>query len=291
MNEKQKIQGVENKELYLFVAIIIIIIVLLMFEMFFFEGRKDVVEEMATAEAELQEMANETVSKEQKDVYKVINAIVDMLNKKDYEGLYNDLKDDYKNYYFRDFENFKSFINIYAKEEYYPKYGSYYRSGDLYYVIVDFLKSEYTREDLLTQRANKVDTLVLEEVEKGNFKFALNGFVENISHNTSKTVDGVTFTLQSSLRNTETMETTVMISNKSDKALSVSTTNIQPNVSGSNTAKLSATSSVNLEPGEFGTLSIEYYFQYDTGREFNGVTISGVKFDDGTIMETFSIYK
>lgn len=291
MSEKQKIQGVENKELYLFIAIVAIIIVLLMFEMFFFEGRKDVAEEMANTEAQLQEMANTTVDKEQKDVYKVVNNIVDMLNKKDYEGLYSSLKDDYKNYYFRDFENFKSFIDVYAKEEYYPKYNSYYRSGDLYYVIVDFLKSKYTREDLLTQRANKVDTLVLEEVEKDKFKFALNGFVENKLYNTSKTVDGVTFTLQSSVRNTETMETTVMISNDSDKSLSVSTTNIQPNISGSNTAKLSVTSSINLAPGEFGTLSIEYYFQYNSGREFNGVTISGVKFDDGTIMETFNIYK
>jgi len=122
-------------------------------------------------------------------------------------------------------------------------------------------------------------------------KFALNGFIQNIPYNKSKTVDEVTFTLQNSIRNIETMQTTVIISNASDKVVNVSTSNIQPNILGGNVAKLSTTSSVNLNPGEIGSLTVEYYFQYNSNKEFSGVTISGAKFGDGTIIKDVYISK
>jgi len=282
MSEKQKIEGVNNKELKAFFAIICVLIILIIFEIFFFEGRTEVAEEMMAVEQELQQKASVTVAAEQKTVYKALNNVISMMNNKEYEKLYDILKDDYKDYYFREYKNFENFIQSYARLEYYPKYNSYYRDGDLYYIIVEFLQPKYTREMLLSRRVNKVDTIVLQELNDGNFKVALNGFVENILHNKSKTVEGVTFTLQNSVRNTETMETTVLISNNSSKSISVSTSNIQPEILGGNSAKLSVTSSVNLEPGNVGLLTIEYYFQYDSGKEFRGVTISDVKFDDGT---------
>jgi len=291
MNKKQKIEGVDNKELIAFVAIIGVVIILLMFEMFFFRGRPEVTEEMANADAHLQEMSNVTVTAEKRNVYNVINNIVTLMNNKEYKTLYDNLKEDYKNYYFGEYSNFEDFMKLYAKEEYYPKYGSYYREGNLYYIIVDFLKSKYTRDELLSPRATKVDTIVLEELDDGNYKFALNGFIQNIPYNKSKTVDEVTFTLQNSIRNIETMQTTVIISNASDKVVNVSTSNIQPNILGGNVAKLSTTSSVNLNPGEIGSLTVEYYFQYNSNKEFSGVTISGAKFGDGTIIKDVYISK
>lgn len=291
MSRKQKIQGVENKELILFIAIIVIVIVLLIFEGSMFKGRTDITEKLIETEKQLQEMADVNVDSEQKTIYKVVNDIVELMNNKDYDKLYEMLTEDYKNYYFRDYNSFKTFMDVYAKESYYPKYSSYYRDGDLYYVMINFLKSKYTREDLLSPSVNKVDTIVLKELKNGEFSFALNGFVENIVHNNSKTVNGITFTLQNSVRNTETMKTTVVISNKSDKDVSVSTTNIEPNISGSNTSKVSATTSVNLSPNEIGALTIEYYFQYNSGREFKGVSISGVKFEDGAVLDSINIYK
>lgn len=291
MKEKQKIEGVDNKELIMFFAILAIIIILIIFEMFFFKGRTRVTEESAKLQEQLEEMQNVTVEKEQKTVYKALNGIIEKMNNKEYKALYSMLKDDYKNYYFREYEQFEQFIKNYARQEYYAKYNAYYRDGNLYYIMVDFLQAKYTRDDLLRNKLNKVDTIVLEETADGDFKFAMNGFVENISHNKSKTVDGVTFTLQNSVRNTETMKTSVVISNNSDEAMHVSTSNLQPEISGSTTAKVSVTSSVNLEPGEVGILDIEYYFQYNSGREFKGITITGAKFDDGTVIDDVYIAK
>lgn len=280
-----------KKEFKIFIVVIGVLILLLIFEMFFFKGRPEVAEEVAKAQEQLAEMASETIDKEQKTVYQALTGIIDMMNAKDYAGLYAMLKDDYKNYYFSEYSSFEEFMKSYAKEEYIPKYNSYYRDGDLYYIMVDFLKPKYTRQDLLSLRFTKVDTIILEEVSKGNFKFAMNGFVENMVHNNSKTINGVEFTLLNSVRNTETMKTTVLVSNKSDKKINISTSNINPEISGSNTSKISVTSLVTIDPGSVGTISIEYYFQYNAGREFRGVTFSGVKFEDGTIIEDFSISK
>ena len=291
MKEKQKIEGVDNKELMIFFSIIAVIIVLIVFEMFFFKGRPEVEEETAQMQEQLKEMQSTTVAKEQKTVYKALNGIIEKINNKDYKALYSMLKDDYKNYYFREYEQFEQFIKSYARQEYYAKYNAYYRDGNLYYIMIEFLQAKYTREDLLKNRINKVDTIVLEETTDGDFKFAMNGFVENISHNKSKTVDGITFTLQSSVRNTETMKTSVVISNNSDKVVHVNTSNLQPEISGSITTKVSVTTSVNLEPGQVGILDIEYYFQYNSGREFNGITITGAKFDDGTVIDDVYIAK
>ncbi|MBE5812250.1 MAG: hypothetical protein E7314_01165 [Clostridiales bacterium] len=285
MNEKQKIEGVDNKELKAFVAIIAVLIILLLFEMFFYKGRPEVAEEAAKTEEMLQEMQNTTVEAEEKTVYKALNNIVDMMNRKEYQSLYEMLKDDYKNYYFRDFESFKKFVEIYAGQEYSPKYGSYYRDENMYYIMVEFLKSKYTREDLLNEMPVKVDTIVLEEQEDKSFKFAMNGFVENIIHNSSKTVDGITFTLQNSVRNTETMKTSVIVTNNSEKSLSLSTSNVNPDILGSTTAKLSVTSSIHLEPGESEIISIEYYFQYNSNKELKGIRITGLSFADGTKIE------
>lgn len=291
MNEKQKIEGIDNKELYVFIAVIGVVVVLLIFEMFFFKGRSDVEEQNAKVQEKIEEMQSTTVAAEQKTVYHALNDILTMMNEKDYQGLYDRLKDDYKNYYFYEYDTFVEFMTKYAAEKYYPKYGSYYRDGDLYYIMVDFLRAKYTREDLLSQKAVKVDTIVLEELKDGDFKFAMNGFVENISHNSSKTVDGVTFYLQNSLRNTETMKTTVMVVNESDKSVSISTNNIQPEIMGGNSAVVSVTSSIHLEPQEFGTLTIEYYLQYNSDKTLNGVTITGVKFADGTAIEDVYLKK
>lgn len=285
MSEKQKIEGVDNKELKAFFAIIVAIVLLLIFEIFFFKGRPEIAEENAKYEEELLEKQNFTVAAEQKNVYKVVNQIVEKLNTKDYEWIYDNLKDDYKNYYFRNYDDFKGFIDLYASTEYYPKYGSYYRDGDLYYIMVDFLLKEYTREDLLSPETTKVDTIVLEEQADGNFKFAMNGFVEYIYHNSSKTVEGVTFTLLDSIRNTETMETTVVVTNNSDSSLMISTSNLQPNIMGGNSAKLSTTDLVIIQPGETETLAIEYYMQYNSGKTFNGLTITGVGFSNGIGIE------
>lgn len=291
MNEKQKIEGVDNKELKAFFAIIAVLVLLIIFEVFFFKGRTEVADEEVKVEEQLKEMASVNLSSEQKTVYQAVNEIVSMMNNKNYEGLYNNLKEDYKNYYFSEYENFENFIKSYAQEEYYPKYSSYYRDGDLYYIIVDFLKSKYTRDDLLRLKATKVDTIILEELADGNFKFALNGFVENMAHNKSKTVDGVTFTLQNSVRNTETMKTSVLVSNDSGKTVTVSTSNIQPDILGGSSAKVSVTSSVSVEPGHIGVLTIEYYFQYNSSKEFRGVTITGAKFEDGTVIKDTYISK
>lgn len=291
MKEKQKLEGVENKELLIFALIIGGLLVLLMFEFFFFNGRPEVAEENKKIEQQLQEMTKDTTPEEKKSVYNAVNDIVDMMNNKEYKALYTMLKDDYKQYYFREYSEFEDFIKVYAGENYYPKYSSYYKSGDLYYVIVDFLKEKYTREDLLGVKVAKVDTLVLEETKNGEFKFALNGFVDNIEHNKSITVDDVTFTLLNSVRNTETMKSTVVVSNQSEKNITVSTNNIYPNLSPSSIGKLSATNSVSLKPGEIGSLTIEYYFQYNSGKQFNGVMITGVKFDDGTKIKDFNINK
>lgn len=289
--DKSKIEGVDNKELTAFVLIIGVIVILIMFEIFFFQGRPEVAEESIIINEKLQEMESVTVESEQKAVYHVLNDIISKMNNKQYEDLYSMLKDDYRDYYFADYESFENFINRYAAYEYYPQYSSYYRNGDLYYIMVDFLQNKYTRQDLLTLKVTKVDTLVLEDVGDGNFKFAMNGFVENIQHNKSKTVDGVTFTLHESVRNIETMETTVIVKNDSEKSFSMSTLNIQPNIFGGNTSKLSVTNVLNLDPGEVGTLSIEYYLQYNSGKEFNGVTITGASFADGTVIEDITLIR
>ena len=292
MKEKNKIEGVENKEILIFALIIGGLLVLLMFEFFFFKGRTEVVEQIEKSGQQFQEMAEDTTPEEKKSVYSVVNDIVEMMNNKEYESLYAMLKDDYKQYYFREYSEFEDFIKVYAGENYYPKYSSYYKSGDLYYVIIDFLKEKYTREDLLGVKVSKVDTFVLEETKDGEFKFAMNGFVDNIQHNKSVTKDNVTFTLLNSVRNTETMKSTVIVSNQSEKDISVSTNNIYPNLSSSSSmGKLSPTNSVTLKPGEIGSLAIEYYFQYNSGKTFNGVMITGVEFDDGTKIKDFYINK
>lgn len=291
MDEKQKIEGVDNKELILFGVIIAILAILLIFEFFFFKGRPEVAEESAKVQEQLEEMQATTVEVEQKTVYKALNNIVAMMNSKDYKGLYAMLKDDYKSYYFREYEDFEDFIKVYAGQEYYAKYNSYYRDDKYYYIIVDFLQPKYTRDDLLKQRATKVDTIVLEEVAKNEFKFATNGFIENIIHDSSKTVDGVTFSLISSLRNTETIKTLVSIENNSEKSILVSTSNIQPDVSGGMSAKISTTGLETISPGESVIMSIEYYFQYNSGKEFNGVRITGVTGPNGNVLKDIYLAK
>lgn len=291
MNEKQKIEGVDNKELYGFIAIIAVLAILLMFEFFFFKGSPKVANEQAQMQEELQAMSEVTVATEQKTVYKELNNVVEMMNNKDYKGLYSMLKDDYKNYCFSEYADFEAFIQKYARERYYPKYNSYYRDGNRYYITVDFLKEKYTREDLLKPMAFKVDTLVLEELDDGSFKFALNGFVENIYHNSSQTINGVTFTLLNSIRNTETTETTVVIENNSSKTLVISTANLQPDIVGGISAKISATSVITVEPGNVGVLSIEYYMQYNSNKELAGLTVAGAKFEDGTVIKDVYLSK
>jgi hypothetical protein len=93
------------------------------------------------------------------------------------------------------------------------------------------------------------------------------------------------------LINTETAKTTVLISNDSNKAISISTTDIQPEISGGNSAKISVTSSITLEPGEFGLLSLEYYLQYNSNKELRGISIDKAKFDDGTLIENVYLSK
>ena len=291
MGEKQKIQGVDNKELLLFGVIIGILVILLIFEMFFFDGRESYKEDSQAMQEKIEEMQNTTVASEQRTVYHALNDIVEMMNNKNNQGLYDMLKDDYKNYYFSDYETFEQFITAYASQKYYPKYTSYYRDGNLYYIMVEFLKAEYTRDDLLAARSIKVDTIVLEEMKDGNFKFAMNGFIENVEHTSSKTIDGVTFSLKNTLKNTETAKTTLLISNDSNKILSISTTDIQPEISGGNSAKISVTSSITLEPGEFGLLSLEYYLQYNSDKELRGIRVDKARFDDGTLIENVYLSK
>lgn len=288
-NKKFKIEGVDRKEITAFLIMIGVIIILLIFELFLFEGRPEAIEDSIKVQNKLQEMAEVTVEVEEKTVYHELNDIISMMNNKDYKGMYAKLKDDYKEYYFNDFEAFKGFVDKYAAKKYYPKYTSYYRDGDLYYIMVDFLQEEYTREDLLSERTVKVDTIVLEEVEKNTFKFAMNGFVENIIHNTTKTVEGVTFTLQNSVRNVETMKTNIMIKNGSDRSVSINSSDIYPDISGSITSKVSANSSLYLDPGEVGVLSIEYYFQYNSNREFKGVIINEILFTGGKGIENIKL--
>lgn len=290
-NNKSKIEGVDNKELMIFVVIIVIVIILVLFEMFFFEGRESVKQDQIAVQEQLDAMQSVTVEAEQKTVYHALNDIVEMMNEKDYQGLYDRLKDDYKSYYFSDYNDFKNFMDVYAEKRYYAKYNSYYRANGLYYIMVDFLQDKYTREDLLSQRTVKVDTIVLEETKDGEFKFAMNGFIENIAHNKSKTVKDVTFTLANSIRNVETMETTVFISNNSKKALTISSSDIYPEVYGGNSAKTSLSSMLSLKPGEVGTLSIEYYFGYNDDKELRGINIREVKFDDGTTIKDVYVAK
>lgn len=291
MGEKQKIQGVDNKELKAFVGIIAVLILLLVFEIFFFKGSPAAIEEQQKSQALLEEIQSVTVENEQKKVYKALNNVISMMNNKEYKELYDILRDDYKNCYFREYENFENFIKAYAGQEYYPKYSSYYRAGNLYYVIVDFLKAKYTREDLLSLRPTKVDTIVLEEQGDGSFKFAMHGFIETIEHNKSKTVDGLEVTMHSSVRNTESQETTFFFLNNSNKTVSISTNNIELDIAGGMPGTLSVTSSITLAPGEIGSLDMEYYLEYNSNKEFRGVTIKGINFDDGSVIEDFYLAK
>lgn len=279
-------KNIKNK---LIIAGIVCVILVLAFELFVYNKRNDVDEEDIKLQQQINELKSTNVYSEKEEIYTIVNEIVDLMNKKEYEKLYSMLKDDYKQYYFDEYEKFETYIQKYAAIEYVPKYTSYYREGNKYIVVTEFLQREYTRDNLVNGVMNKYDIITIEKGKNGAYKFALSNFIESTQNNKTKGNDKLEVAIMRTTRYAEKTEVKLLITNKSDKNIYIDNKNINLNVAGGNVSVLSSLSKTAIKPAASLVVNVEFYMKYDSYKEFNGCTISGIENEDGKVYEDITV--
>jgi len=267
----------------------IAVVALIIFEIFVYNNREVVDEKTEEAKKQVEIMKSTTVYNEQEAIYNYINEVVELMNKKDFKTLYGMLKEDYKSYLFSDYAQFESYMEKYAYAQFTPKYSSYYRDGNKYIVIIDYLQKEYNRNDLVNGVGNKYDIVTIEKDKKGEFRFALGNFIESEQNNKSAKKDDLEFTILRTTRYAETTEVKILVTNKSNENIYFENNNIRVNSTGGKAAVLSSLPLTVIKPDATLVVNLEVSTKYNSHKNFTGCIFTGVKSESGKIYEDITV--
>ncbi|MBP3284022.1 MAG: hypothetical protein J6M02_00800 [Clostridia bacterium] len=146
-----------------------------------------------------------------------ISKIFELMNNKDFDGLYQLLSPDFKEEIFHSsFEDFEKYMAQYASEEYSPKYTKYEKYGDTYIVNVSFL--QYSED--VTQAngsAVKYDYFCIRKMDDGDFTFSLAGFIGNKEPNKTVGNDLFKITLTKSMLTRSSSSFMITLENLSEE--------------------------------------------------------------------------
>lgn len=132
---------------------------------------------------EVEEIKQKNIIAPRNRFYSYIDTIFELMNSKDYETMYSLLKEDYKAAEFSNLSNFINFMEKYtADAPFQARYTSYFKEGPEFVAVVEILKDNYTRDDLITPPAMLLDIFSVRESETG-FTFSLNGFINSTNKN------------------------------------------------------------------------------------------------------------
>ena len=280
----------ENKNYLKYLVIgSFVLLVLLVFEFFIFKPEVKDKDAEKLVEKQYIEHVNTTVASDTEEIYIFLNGIVDLMNQKDYKTLYSLLREDYKKLRFSNYDDFTRYMDNYLLEQYVPKYGSYTRNNGIYSIIVEFLKREYTRDDLLSGVGVKTDTISLVKDDETAFKFALGGFIESKEPNTSVKVNDVEFTLSRVTRYAEESEAKVIITNNSKNTLYVESKNFIVDLEGGNTSVTSVLPLTSIKEGESKLVNIKYFLKKDSLKTLRSIKFVGLRDSTGKVFDEVTL--
>lgn len=112
-------------------------------------------------------------------IRKALHNFFSLMNDKNYEELYGLLSKDFKKNKFKDdFEVFTKFMESYGDESYSPYFNKYYRFGNSYMVLVNFVPSSNTDEDVIkSKKAKKTDTFIINFTDEYTYTFSFLRYV------------------------------------------------------------------------------------------------------------------
>ena len=165
--------------LLLVFAIILSVIVLdfVLNTQVFFKSASNI--DMSEWENNIQEILEGPKNTQPAMIRKALHNFFDLMNDKNYEELYLLLSKDFKKNKFKDdFELFTKFMESYGDEAYSPYFNKYYRFGNSYMVLVNFVPSSNTDEDVIkNKKAKKTDTFIINFTDESTYTFSFLRYV------------------------------------------------------------------------------------------------------------------
>lgn len=186
----------------------------------FYKGEPDLTQYTNTKESTFEENKYNIVSEERRLLY-YTDEIMDMINNKDFEKLYNILDENYRNLYVRSVEELKEDMDKFSDEEYTIAYDEYYKKGDMFLVDVRFEKASMTREDIINGVKQHIDTLCIREIEKGKYTVAFNGFIRKTVLDKKASNDLVNIELKEITVRADSTEILIQIENLTNETVNL----------------------------------------------------------------------
>ncbi len=267
-----------------------IVVFMVFFWIFFIDNTVgDIVGDTTTKPLPLEDTPEDTPKQEyelsrEERIFNYITNIYSLMNNKNYDELYSLLAEDFKKEKFNSFDTFKSYMDSYIKDKKYePKFKEFHVKDDLYVVLVDVLQKEYTQKDLIEGTAQRIETIAIKEYGENDYKYSFDGFISSKKLKANaKTSGPITMELVRLNTYTDTRELFFKIKNDSDKKLRFSTTKLFVDADFVSPTALYRT--YEIPAGQTKELSIKYYMNYDTIKNENTITLTGVKVGDKNIV-------
>jgi len=203
-----------------------------------------------------------TMTQEER-IYTYINEIFEMLNAKKHKEIYDLLSDDFKREQFPTYSEFESFIvDYWDDDKYEPKFKKFYYKDGLFVVLTEFLKSSYTKEDLIGDFSKRFETFAITEIAENNYKFAFRDFISSRKLKIDPVTAGpLTIKLLKINKYTDTRELFFEITNNSDEYVGFSTTKMY--VDANYKTPTVSYRYFDIMANETKICSIKYFMDYD----------------------------
>jgi len=186
----------------------------------FTETEVDMTQYSNTPESKVEENKYNLVSEERRILY-YTDEIMDMINKKEFDKLYNILDEDYRKNYVGSVEVLERDMARFADGEYILSYNEYAKEDNLFLIEAKFEKINMTREEMINGISYPVDTLCIREIEKGKYTVAFRGFIEKREINKSYTNGLIKINLKNMTLKSDSTEILIGIENLTDDKINL----------------------------------------------------------------------
>lgn len=128
-------------------------------------------------ESNFEENKYEMVSEQRRILY-YTDEIMEMINNKEFDKLYNILDEEYRSIYAKSIDDLETKMSRFADTEYNLAYDEYYKEGNMFLIDARFEKADLTREEIINGTSYPIDTICIKESKKGKYTVAFNSFID-----------------------------------------------------------------------------------------------------------------
>ena len=186
----------------------------------FYKEDVDLTQYSNTAESKVQENKYELVSEGRRILF-YTDEIMDMINNKEFDKLYNILDEKYRSLYVKSVKDLEEDMERFADGQYNLGYDEYYKEGNMFLIDARFEKINKTQEEIINSKATPIDTLCIREIEKGKYTVAFRGFIDKKEVNKETSNDLAKIKIKEMTVRSEEIELNIEVENLTNEKLNL----------------------------------------------------------------------